>query len=93
MNSNLSSSEPILPNYLQKGKLIGEGGFAKVYEFQNTEKNSVFAGKVIEKNSVSKSRARQKLLSEIKIHKSLSHPNIVKLYSYHEDKENIYIIL
>ena len=48
---------------------------------------------MIEKNSVSKSRARQKLLSEIKIHKSLSHPNIVKLYSYHEDKENIYIIL
>jgi polo-like kinase 1 len=32
-------------------------------------------------------------MTEIKIHKSLEHPNIVKFYHYFEDPENVYVLL
>lgn len=93
MNSNLLPSDHQIPKNFVKGKLLGEGGFAKVYEFTNTEKKIKLAGKVIEKASLLKSRSRQKLLSEIKIHKSLTHIHVLKLYSFYEDKDYIYIML
>jgi polo-like kinase 1 len=59
-----------------KGRLLGKGGFAKCYEFVCAENKKVFAAKVIAKSSLVKSRAKQKLISEIKIHKSLHQPQI-----------------
>lgn len=57
------------------------------------ETNEVVASKVIPKNTLTKSRAMQKLKSEIKIHKSLSHTGVVKFKHYFEDTENVYILL
>ena len=76
-----------------KGRLLGKGGFAKCYEFSCAENKKIFAGKVIAKSSLVKSRAKQKLISEIKIHKSLHHPQIVAFEHYFEDTENVYILL
>jgi polo-like kinase 1 len=76
-----------------KGRLLGKGGFAKCYEFTNMETKKVEAAKVVQKSSLVKSRAKQKLISEIKIHKSLHHPNIVAFEHYFEDTENVYILL
>ena len=76
-----------------KGRLLGKGGFAKCYEFNCAENKKTFAGKVIAKSSLVKSRAKQKLISEIKIHKSLHHPQIVAFEHYFEDTENVYILL
>ena len=83
----------ILHKKYSKGRFLGKGGFARVYEFTDLDTKSVIAGKIIEKNSLTKSRARQKLMSEIKIHKSLNHPNIVKFEHFFEDTENVYILL
>ena len=60
-----------------KGKFLGKGGFARCYEFVNTETKYVSAAKVIPKSTLTKTRARQKLMSEIKIHRSCSHQNVV----------------
>ena len=76
-----------------KGRLLGKGGFAKCYEFINQETNHSSAAKVIPKKSLVKSRAKQKLISEIKIHKSLHHPNIVAFEHYFEDSENVYLLI
>ena len=76
-----------------KGRLLGKGGFAKCYEFTNMETKQVTAAKVIPKKSLVKSRAKQKLISEIKIHKSLHHPNIVNFEHYFEDSENVYLLI
>ena len=76
-----------------KGRLLGKGGFAKCYEFICSENNKIFAAKVVTKSSLVKSRAKQKLISEIKIHKSLHHPQIVAFEHYFEDTENVYILL
>eukprot|EP00331_Platyophrya_macrostoma_P004873 CAMPEP_0176416666 /NCGR_PEP_ID=MMETSP0127-20121128/6468_1 /TAXON_ID=938130 /ORGANISM="Platyophrya macrostoma, Strain WH" /LENGTH=641 /DNA_ID=CAMNT_0017796757 /DNA_START=31 /DNA_END=1956 /DNA_ORIENTATION=+ len=76
-----------------RGRLLGKGGFAKCYETINLETKRVQAAKIITKDSLTKSRAKQKLISEIKIHKSLHHANIVNFEHVFEDHENVYILL
>ena len=76
-----------------KGRLLGKGGFAKCYEFTNMQTQKITAAKVIAKSSLIKSRSRQKLISEIKIHKALHHNNIVHFEHYFEDSENVYFLL
>ena len=76
-----------------KGRILGKGGFAKCYEFINEENQHSSAAKIIPKKSLVKSRAKQKLISEIKIHKSLHHPNIVAFEHYFEDSENVYLLI
>jgi len=76
-----------------KGRLLGKGGFARVYELQNLHTKQKYAAKVIPKSTLTKPRTKQKLYSEIKIHRSLSHKNIVKFEQYFEDFENVYILL
>jgi len=44
-----------------KGKMLGKGGFAKVYEVTNLETKKTLAGKIIAKTSLQKTRARQKV--------------------------------
>ena len=86
------SGEVQIRKYI-KGRLLGKGGFAKCYEFINQETEHSSAAKVIPKKSLVKSRAKQKLISEIKIHKSLHHPNIVAFEHYFEDSENVYLLI
>jgi len=59
-----------------KGKFLGKGGFAKCFEFINAETKYVHAAKIIQKSSLVKSRAKQKLMSEIKIHRSIKNLNV-----------------
>lgn len=64
-----------------------------MYEITDLDTNMTDAVKVVEKESLKKTRAKQKLMSEIKIHSSLTHEGIVKFKKYFEDKDNVYIIL
>lgn len=79
--------------FYTRGKELGKGGFAHVYELINNENKVVTAAKVIEKSSLTKGRTRQKLMSEIKIHRSVHHKGIVNFEHFFEDADNIYILL
>jgi len=46
----------------KKGRLLGRGGFAKCYEVTYLETKKVLAAKIIEKSSLTKRRAKQKVL-------------------------------
>jgi len=87
-----SNGETTIRRYA-KGKLLGKGGFAKCFQVTNLDNNRISAAKIIEKSSLTKTRARQKLISEIKIHKSLQHTNVVSFEHVFEDHENVYILL
>jgi polo-like kinase 1 len=76
-----------------RGKFLGKGGFAKCYEFVNIDTKVLTAAKVVVKASLTKSRAKQKLMSEIKIHRSVHHQGVVKFEHFFEDAENVYILL
>jgi len=79
--------------------LLGKGGFAKCYEVTTLDtknssgKQKVLAAKIIQKSSLKRNRAKQKLLSEIKIHRSLTHKNVVKVERVFEDSDNVYILM
>lgn len=88
-----TDSGDIIVNKYKKGKFLGKGGFAKCYEVTDMETDAIYAAKIISKASLVKPRAKQKLKSEIKIHKSMNHRGIVKFVKHFEDKECIYILL
>ncbi len=72
---------------------MGRGGFARCYEFTCLDNNKIFAAKVINKQNLTSTRQKQKLITEIKIHKSVHHEQIVAFEHNFEDNENVYILL
>lgn len=86
------NNEPHTLKYSKK-QFLGKGGFARVYEFLCLESRKIYAAKVVCKENLIKQRRRQKLMSEIKIHRSLHHQNIVTFDHFFEDSENVYILL
>ncbi|KAE9410055.1 kinase-like protein [Gymnopus androsaceus JB14] len=74
----------------QKIGFLGEGGFARVYGVQDVRGNRV-ACKVV--TNLATTKTRTKLYAEIKIHQSLSHPNIVGFQECFEGDDNVYMIL
>ena len=86
------TGETEIVKYL-KGTFLGRGGFAKCYIFQNLSTNKITAAKIIAKSSLGKSREKQKLINEIKIHKALHHNNIVNFEHYFEDNDNVFLLL
>lgn len=84
----------------ERGRFLGKGGFAKCYEVKRIEpieteehETLTWALKVVPKANLTRTKARQKLTSEIKIHRSLQHEHVVRFDRYFEDKENVYIML
>ena len=51
------------------------------------------AGKIVPKSLLVKSHQREKMAQEITLHKSFNHIYVVKLFSYFEDDNFVYIIL
>ncbi|KAI0090477.1 kinase-like domain-containing protein [Irpex rosettiformis] len=77
---------------LTRLKLLGEGGFARVYEVR--DRHGVHcAVKVVTNPSLQTVKAKTKLYAEIKIHRSLTHPNIVQFQECFDDSENVYMTL
>lgn len=77
-----------------RGKLLGKGGFARVYSMQNMETGDFYAGKFsgitlpksgrkLEGSIILKKmqKAREMLKHEIDIHKNLNHPSILRYIS------------
>ncbi|CAB3402676.1 unnamed protein product [Caenorhabditis bovis] len=77
----------------EKGRFLGKGGFAHCYEITNIATREVLAGKVVPKQLLVKQYQRDKMAQEVQIHRNLSHPNVVKLYHFFEDRLNVYITL
>ncbi|KAF7301457.1 Serine/threonine-protein kinase [Mycena indigotica] len=76
----------------QRVGFLGEGGFARVYEIMDSSTKRL-ACKVVTMSSLKTKKAKTKLYAEIKIHRSLSHPNIVKFIDCFEGDDNVYITL
>lgn len=77
----------------EKGRFLGKGGFAKCYELRNMANNEILAGKIVPKSLLVKQHQRDKMAQEISLHKTLKHQYVVKLFSFFEDSNFVYIIL
>ena len=73
--------------------LLGNGGFGKVRLFRDKNfKNLKYAIKTIKKDYLN-SHLIQCIIDEIKILRSLDHPNIVKYFETYEDENLIHIVM
>lgn len=77
----------------ERGRFLGKGGFAKCYELKDLTTGEIFAGKIVPKSLLVKQHQREKMAQEISLHKTLANPYVVKLYSFFEDNNFVYIIL
>lgn len=75
-----------------RGRQLGEGGFARCYLVQNNE-GKLFAAKTVAKKSLEVEKTRNKFLGEISVQRTMVHPNIVHFVECFEDDDNIYMIL
>ena len=77
--------------------LLGKGGFAEVYkvkrEKNSNEESTYFALKKIDKTVLKDKDRKQRILTEIKIHRTLNHKNICKFEHSFEDKNFVYILV
>jgi len=78
--------------YEVKG-VLGKGGFAKVYAVKCQSNKKIMACKAVLRASLVKVAQIQKLKYEIKIHRELKHPNIVRYFINFQDKDRIYILM
>lgn len=69
---------------------LGQGAFGRVFECRELQEGPTYAVKVIEKNSVKKSKI-DCLREEAKIMSGISHPNVVRLHSVHETDLRFYL--
>lgn len=76
---------------LHRGLCLGEGGFARCFQVKDNG-GQIFAAKTIAKRALSE-KSQKKLLGEIKIHRSLDHPNVCRFVDCFEDQSNVYILL
>lgn len=57
------------------------------------DRDRLVALKIVDKGTLSKARAKQKLQSEISIHRKLQHQHIVKFERFFEDSTHVYITM
>lgn len=76
-----------------RGRFLGKGGFAKCYEITDLETKQIFAGKIVPKALILKQHQKEKMASEIAIHKSLDHQNVVGFHGFFEDEDFVFVVL
>jgi len=86
-------TDPSTKKTYERGKFLGKGGFAKCYELKDLATGEIVAGKIVPKSMLTKNHQKEKMAQEIRLHKMVKHKYIVKLYSYFEDPNFVYVIL
>lgn len=77
---------------LDQTKILGEGAFSEVVAVKHIKTQKMYAMKKI--NLKTLSRADQMhLKDEIKLHKFLDHPNIIKFIASYQENEMVYFLL
>jgi serine/threonine protein kinase len=88
------SKKSPLDDYEITSQVLGSGSYGEVKLIKHKSSSELFALKQINKKVLEEEKTSPDLiLREISVHKSLSHPNIIKLIDSFEDSTNIFIIL
>lgn len=99
----INGIEKIVDRYYV-GKFLGKGAFGRVYEFKSENDDIIYAGKMInkeifeEKNDeereiIKVQKNKENIQRETKIQQELKSPRILKVKTFFEDNDNVYIVL
>lgn len=75
------------------GNALGRGRFGCVYVAREKQSKFVVAIKVMFKKDLENSKIIRQVKREIQVQSHLKHPHILRLYSYFQDEERLYIVL
>jgi 5'-AMP-activated protein kinase catalytic alpha subunit len=75
------------------GEVLGEGAYGIVRIAKHTESGKMFAIKILDKRKIKQDNLIENLRSEIRIMKSINHPNIVRLYEVLQSNSKIYLVI
>ena len=73
-------------------RLLGEGGFGKVFEVEHKVSKMERAVKEIAKSKGNSDVDREKFIAEVSILAKLDHPNIMKIFELYEDAQKFYVV-
>jgi aurora kinase A len=80
-------------NDIDIGDRLGSGKFGTVYLARERRSEYIFALKVLHKSQLIRHGLENQLRREIEIQNHLRHPNILRMFNYFWDEENIYLFL
>lgn len=72
---------------------LGKGRFGNVYLAQDKLTGFLVAIKSLQKKAIKENDMIRQVKQEIKIQLYLDHPNVLKMYGFFDDFENIYLII
>jgi serine/threonine protein kinase len=72
--------------------MIGKGSFGKVHLGIHILSKKKVAIKCIDKAYIKEERAQRKIVQEVKILRSVNHPNIIKILEVFENKKFVFIV-
>lgn len=93
MEKSASSIPPLLGKRYQLQKPLATGGMAVVYKALDLWLERPVAIKILQQNYSSDIGFRQRFHHEAKAAANLSHPNIVTVYDFGLDQEQLYIVM
>ena len=79
----------------EKIQKLGEGAYGSVYKVRRRNSTSteiVRALKEISKDTICDPENEEEIRNEIEVLKNLDHPNIMKIFEFFEDDDNMYLI-
>ena len=91
VTAGLESECKYLDNF-ESQKMLGEGGFGKVYLCKNKKNGKQYAIKLIKKSIIIEQNMQAQINREVLIMYKLQHNNIISIYNHFEDDDHIYLI-
>ncbi|CAK0808623.1 unnamed protein product [Prorocentrum cordatum] len=82
-----------LDDFEAVGKALGRGAFGYVSKVKQKHTGKIFAMKVMSKTKIEEQSLEENIEREISTQQTLGHPNILRLYKYFEDQEDIHLLL
>jgi tRNA A-37 threonylcarbamoyl transferase component Bud32/Ca2+-binding EF-hand superfamily protein len=87
-----SNNSDILNKYKMK-ETLGVGKFSTVRKaYLKSDESKTFAIKIVSKSTLDE-KEREYILNELSVLKTINHPNIPKVFSFHETHEKMYIVM
>ncbi|KAJ3204106.1 hypothetical protein HDU67_009773, partial [Dinochytrium kinnereticum] len=85
-------------NDYELGEMLGRGGFGFVFKARgrlgtSAQAHRDVAIKMIDKRLMRAANMSRKVANEVEVHWSLQHPSILRLLTYFEDDENVYLVM
>ncbi|KAL6071239.1 3-phosphoinositide dependent protein kinase-1 [Balamuthia mandrillaris] len=81
------------PADFQFGKVLGEGSYGQVRLAKEIATGEKYAIKILDKMHIVKKNKVEQVTREKEILNSISHPNVISLFSTFQDREHLYFVL